>query len=353
MRGAFGQGASVYSSGELNSETAAVIFGMSGLTLTQDEVNFFTDINPYGFILFARNIESKKQVQRLVGTLQELLGRDRLPILIDQEGGRVARLKPPVWSAYPAAAVFANMAHSSRQRAERAVYLNARLIAHDLHELGITVDCAPLADLPVKGAHDVIGDRAFGHESDQVVALCRAMAQGLMDGGIVPVLKHIPGHGRACADSHCELPVVDAPLDLLRKTDFMPFSALADLPMGMTAHVLYTGIDRGQMATVSRTVIALIRDEIGFNGLLMSDDLSMKAMSGDFTERAQAVLAAGCDVVLHCNGDMQEMQAIAEGVCPLEGVPLARAESAMNAVKSPAAFNAEAARRELANFMRM
>ena len=294
----------------MSAPLSAAIFDSEGTTLTPDEKAFFRDANPYGYILFARHCENPEGVKRLVGELKLLSGRDRLPILIDQEGGRVARLKPPHWPKYPPAKIFADMAKLDKDKAHRAVYLNARLIAHDLYTLGITVDCAPLADLPIEGAHDIIGDRAFGTEAGQVIYLARAMAAGLMDGGIVPVLKHIPGHGRAFSDSHHELPVVNTSLDELRATDFQPFKALSNLPMGMTAHVLYTAIDAKHMATQSKTAIDLIRGELGFKGLLMSDDISMKAMAGNLAERARTSLAAGCDVVLHCNGKMHEMQAI-------------------------------------------
>lgn len=299
------------------------------MSLLPREAAFFHDVNPYGFILFARNCESPSQIKRLVAQLHEVTGRDHLPILIDQEGGRVARLKPPHWPAFPAAKCFSDMAAVDPKKAARACYLNARLIAYELTQLGITVDCAPVADIPVSGAHDVIGDRAFGYTPQQVIVLARAQAKGLMDSGVVPVLKHIPGHGRARADSHFELPVVHTSAEMLRCVDFAPFKALADLPMAMTAHVLYTELDRERMATVSLRVIQMIREEIGFSGLLMTDDLSMKAMQGSFTERTEAALAAGCDVVLHCNGDMKEMQAIAKGTCALGGVPLTRAEAAM------------------------
>lgn len=337
----------------MQSGVSSAIFGISTTSLTADEIDFFADVNPYGFILFARNCESPKQIQRLIGELIETTGRDRLPILIDQEGGRVARLKPPHWPAYPPAKTFADMYKHYKQRAVRATMLNARLIAHDLYTLGITVDCAPLADLPIAGSHDVIGDRAFGHEPEQVIALARAQAQGLMEGGIVPVLKHIPGHGRALADSHHELPVVNAPLDLLRKTDFVPFKALADLPMGMTAHVLFSDMDNKNLATVSPGIIKIIREEIGFKGLLMSDDLSMKAMQGDFTQRTQDCLRAGCDVVLHCNGDFSEMQQVAEGLETLSGTSLARAGNAMKAVGDPKPFDVAATRKELSQLMGM
>lgn len=326
---------------------SAVIFGLEGTALTPAEAAFFQDVMPYGFILFARNCESPAQVKRLTASLRELVGRERLPILIDQEGGRVARLKPPHWPSFPAARRFADIYERDRSAAERACYLNARLIAHELSLLGITVDCAPVADVPVPGAHDIIGDRAFGYSPEQVSALARAQAEGLMKGGIVPVLKHIPGHGRAFADSHEELPTVDTPLDMLRKSDFMPFTALSDLPMGMTAHVLYTALDDKRMATLSPTVIRFIREDIGFQGLLMSDDLSMKALGGDYTVRARNVLAAGCDAVLHCNGRMQEMKAVAEGLQPLAGAALERAEAALRCIKTPPAFDVAAARRDV------
>lgn len=323
---------------------SAGIFGVSGTTLTNDEKRLFTDLNPYGFILFARNCESPQQVADLVQSLTDISGRIRVPVLIDQEGGRVARLKPPHWPLFSAAKNFAALAAQDLAAAERAVYLNARLIAHELLSLGITVNCAPLADLPVAGAHDIIGDRAFGSTPQQVIALARAMAQGLMDGGVVPVLKHIPGHGRAGADSHEELPVVDVSLETLRATDFVPFKALCDLPMAMTAHVLYTAIDPKRMATVSPIAIDLIRHELCFDGLLMSDDLSMKAMQGDFTQRTRDTLAAGCDVVLHCNGNMDEMLAVAKGIAPLTGKALARAVAAMDAVPQPQSLNLQEAR---------
>jgi len=314
---------------------ASAIFGVSGTKLTYEEIEFFSDINPYGYILFARNCDNPQQVAALVAELKSLSGRSRLPVLIDQEGGRVARLKPPHWPSFPTAAALAAIASHDLEHAKQAVYLNARLIAHELNSLGITVNCAPLADLPVHGAHDVIGDRAFGHEVTQVIELARAMAQGLMDGGIVPVLKHIPGHGRPNADSHEELPVVSESLELLRATDFVPFQALNDLPMAMTAHVLYTAIDPEHMATVSPKTISLIRNEIGFDGLLMSDDLSMKAMKGDYTQRTRDTLFAGCDVVLHCNGKMEEMLAIAKALPPLAGIGYVRAMEAMDSVGKP------------------
>jgi len=311
------------------SETSPVIFGFSGTQLTDEEITFFKDTKPYGYILFARNCDNPAQIKALTDKLREISGREDLPILIDQEGGRVARLKPPHFPAFPPAAHFAKMAESDLASAKIATFENAKKIAEMLRELGITVDCAPLADVPVAGAHDIIGDRAFGHNPAQVSALARAFANGLVAGGVVPVLKHIPGHGRAFADSHLELPVVHTSIAELRATDFVPFKELSDLPMAMTAHVLFTAIDDKNMATVSPAAIRLIRDELGFDGLLMSDDLSMKAMVGNFTQRARDVLAAGCDVVLHCNGDMAEMQAIMRGISSFSEKSLEQARKAM------------------------
>lgn len=320
------------------------IFGCSGLRLTAEEKSFFREVKPYGFILFARNCASPDQVRALVADLYEACPRPVLPILIDQEGGRVARLKPPHWPAYPPAAKLAALYSRDPEAAKSAVYTNARLIAEDLASLGITVDCAPLADIPIEGAHDIIGDRAFGRSPQQVIDLARAMAGGLAAGGIVPVLKHIPGHGRAFADSHEELPVVNTPLEVLRETDFVPFKALSDLPMAMTAHVVFTALDADHMATTSPRVIELIRRELGFAGLLMSDDLSMKAMKGSYAERTKEALAAGCDVVLHCNGEMQQMLQVAAGLSPLEGISLERAAKAMAGAGTRKAFDVAAAR---------
>ncbi len=327
---------------------SAVILDPVGDVLSAEEKAFFRDVNPFGYILFARHCESPDMVRRLIGELKSLSGRDRLPVLIDQEGGRVARLKPPHWPKYPPAAVFAAVYAQDREKALRACYLNARLIAHDLYELGITVDCAPLADIPVQGAHDVIGDRAFGYAPEPVIALARAQANGLMDGGVVPVLKHIPGHGRALADSHEEIPIVHTPLDVLRATDFVPFKALADLPMGMTAHVVYTAIDDKHMATLSNPVIDLIRGELGFTNLLLSDALDMKSMAALPPEqRSRGALAAGCDIALHCNSPLSEKIEIARGACPLQGESLKRAERAMASVGAPVALDMQAARAEL------
>lgn len=296
---------------------SAAIYGCKGHGLSAEEKTFFTQQNPLGFILFARNCDHPEQVRALIRDLKSCVSHSYVMILIDQEGGRVARLKPPHWRKSPAAGLFDRMAQRSGAAAEEAVRLNHVLIARELVQLGINVDCAPVADLRVDGAHDIIGDRAFGDTPQQVASLAAAAGLGLMQGGVIPVVKHIPGHGRALADSHEELPVVDAPLEELEATDFAPFRALADMPTAMTAHVVYSALDPYAPATLSPGVLRYVREVIGFGGLLISDDLSMKALSGSFAERAAKALAAGCDVALHCNGDMNEMQAVAQGVSVL------------------------------------
>lgn len=291
-----------------------VIYGMAGLQLTPQERAFFSAERPAGYILFARNCEDPIQLRFLTQSLKAL-HPDYLPlILIDQEGGRVARLRPPHWRKVPPAALFAGVAEKDVKAAQRMVYLNARLIAAELVACGINTDCAPLADIPTESCHDIIGDRAYGTEPSQVVALGRAMANGLLDGGVLPVLKHIPGHGRAEVDSHEDLPIVNASLEELAVQDFVPFRELADIPLGMTAHIRYTAIDAERPATLSPKTIAMVRDVIGFRGLLMTDDLSMKALQGDFGQLARDSLAAGCDLILHCNGKMEEMTAIGQAL---------------------------------------
>ncbi len=295
-------------------EPAAVIFGCGGARLSGGERDFFRAVDPLGFILFQRNCAAPDQVRGLVEALRETVGRADAPVLIDQEGGRVARLKPPHWPAYPAAAVLAAL---GGERAREAVRLGARLIADDLVALGITVDCLPVLDIPVSGADDVIGDRAYGDSPDSVSALGRAACEGLLSGGVLPVLKHIPGHGRAMLDSHLALPRVEAPRATLEAIDFAPFRALAGMPLAMTAHIVYTALDAERPATLSRRVIdEAIRAAIGFDGLLLSDDLSMRALGGSFAGRAAGALDAGCDLVLHCNGDMAEMTEVAGATGP-------------------------------------
>ena len=293
----------------------AVIFGCEGTTLIDWESRFFSDSNPLGFILFTRNCESPDQIRALVAELRGSIGREDAPVLVDQEGGRVARLKPPRWRAAPAAARFGLLARRDPELADQAVRLNARLIAAELVDLGITVDCAPVLDLPTPGASDVIGDRAFGVDPELIGALGGAFCDGLLAGGVLPVIKHIPGHGRARVDSHHKLPVVETPRAELERSDFRPFVALAEAPWAMTGHLVYSDIDPDNPATMSQAVIAeVIRGAIGFDGVLVTDDLSMAALSGDYSTRAATSLAAGCDLVLHCNGKAEEMTAVMDGV---------------------------------------
>lgn len=303
----------------------AVVLGCAGTSLSTEEVAFFGDVDPLGFILFARNCETPDQVRTLVESLRACVGRAEVPVFIDQEGGRVARLGPPHWRATPAMAVFGELARRVPGDAVEAARLNARLIAHDLFALGITVDCAPVLDIPVPGAHDIIGDRALADDPHVVGLLGRAVCEGLLAGGVLPVIKHIPGHGRATADSHMALPVVPTGRLALEESDFVPFRMLNDMPWAMTAHVLYPGLDADRPATVSPSILEdIVRGEIGFEGLVISDDISMAALPGACGERAAAALTAGCDVVLHCNGDMAEMREIAAATGPMSAAAQAR-----------------------------
>lgn len=326
----------------------AFICGVGGLTLNDEERAFLRAERPWGFIVFKRNIRDRAQVAALVSELRNAVDRPEAPVLIDQEGGRVQRLGPPEWPVYPRGAVFGQLHDQSVQLGVRAAYLSARLIAEDLSELGITVDCLPLADVPVAGADAVIGDRAYGTEPGKVAAIARAVADGLESGGVLPVLKHIPGHGRATADTHHLLPVVETPLAELDRTDFAAFRPLKALPMAMTAHVVFSALDRAQPATTSATIIAdVIRGSIGFQGLLMSDDVSMNALQGTIAERTRASIAAGCDMILHCNGKSDEMREVAANSPVLSGQPLARANAALATRKVPQPLDRKEARAEL------
>ena len=329
----------------------AFISGLSGLTLTADERAFLREARPWGLILFKRNIQDKNQVIDLIReALHELGGAT--PVLVDQEGGRVQRLGPPVWPVYPPGAAYGRIYDRDPDAGLAAARLGARLIAADLVELGINVDCLPLADVPVAGADRVIGDRAYGETPAKVAAIAEAVAQGLADGSVLPVLKHIPGHGRANADSHLKLPVVHADRATLEATDFAAFRPLKRLPLAMTAHVVFTAIDRVRPATTSATMIGeVIRGLIGFGGLLMGDDISMGALSGSIAERSRASLAAGCDLVLHCNGKMDEMRAVAAEAPELAGETKRRADAALAVRKSPSGIDLAAARREFAAMM--
>jgi len=298
----------------------AVVFGCAGPTLSPAERDFFAAANPLGFCLFARNCQAPTQLRNLVAALRDSVGRGDAPILIDQEGGRVARLTPPHWRRIPAAARLAVL-----PEAGEAVRLAMRLTADDLAQLGITIDAAPVLDLPVPGADAVIGDRAYGTERETVAALGRAACEGLLAGGVLPIIKHIPGHGRATVDSHRDCPRVSTGRETLDETDFAPFRALAAMPWAMTAHVVFTAIDPDEPATLSPRIVGeVIRGEIGFDGVLISDDLSMGALGGGLGERAEKAIAAGCDVTLHCNGERAEMEAVAEHTAALSDMAQAR-----------------------------
>jgi len=307
----------------------AFICGVRGTALSGPERAFLRNAEPWGVILFPRNVETPEQLVRLTASVRETLGRDAA-VLIDQEGGRIQRLGPPHWPSYPPGVAYGRLYDRCAEDAERAAYLGAYLMAADLVAVGIDVDCLPVADVPIVGANSVIGDRAYGETPQKVAAIARKMAEGLLQCGVLPVLKHIPGHGRATSDSHHALPVVEAERSTLLATDFAAFRSLRDLPIGMTAHVVYAAIDPVAPATTSATVVHdVIRGWIGFSGLLMSDDVSMGALSGPLHERSRAAIAAGCDIVLHCNGDLAEMEDVAAAVPALEREGAARAERAL------------------------
>jgi beta-N-acetylhexosaminidase len=337
--------------------TSAVIFGCAGTELSADERAFYRAVDPLGFILFARNVADPEQLRRLTADLRDSVGRADAPVLIDQEGGRVARMKPPHWRAMPPAARFGELAQIDRARAAAAVRINHELLAGELRAVGIDVDCTPVLDLKRPETTAAIGDRAFAADPYLVADLGRAAAEGLMAGGVIPVIKHMPGHGRATVDSHLDLPRIDADFDELVETDFIPFRKLNDLPWGITAHLVYTAIDPGRPATLSPKVIAeVIRGEIGFAGLLISDDMSMKALSGPtgngpLEGLAREMIAAGCDVALHCNGKLDEMRQVSQGCGPLSSVAELRYERGRQRVNRDPDFDAEDLAEELAELM--
>jgi beta-N-acetylhexosaminidase len=329
----------------------AFITGLTGPTISPDERAFVRSAEPWGLILFKRNVADPAQVRALTEEFRAICGRDT-PVLVDQEGGRVQRLGPPHWPAYPAGATYARLYLREPSLGLRAAKLGARLIAADLAAVGITVDCLPLADVPVAGADRVIGDRAYGDAPGQVAAIAAAVAEGLVSGGVLPVLKHLPGHGRATADSHLRLPVVDADRTTLEATDFAAFKPLGGLPLGMTAHVVFTAIDPGLPATTSPVMIhEVIRTFIGFTGALMSDDVSMGALSGSLAERTRHSLGAGCDLVLHCNGVLAEMDAVASQCPELAGEALVRTARASASRRAPDDLDLAAARAEFAGLL--
>jgi beta-N-acetylhexosaminidase len=322
----------------------AFITGLAGPTISADERAFLREAAPWGGIVFKRNIDNPQQVIDLVNAFRDILGW-HAPVLVDQEGGRVQRLAPPYWPAYPPGARYGELYDRNAETGLAAARLAGHLIAADLVALGIDVDCLPLADVPVAGHDPVIGDRAYGTAPEKVAAIAAAVAAGLMAGGVLPVLKHLPGHGRATADSHLRLPVVDAPRAALEAIDFAAFRPLAGLPLGMTAHVVFSAIDPVAPATTSVTMVQqVIRGSIGFQGLLMSDDVSMGALSGTIGERTEAALAAGCDMVLHCNGNLAEMTAVAANAPVLSGAALRRADAALAQRSAPETFDVAAAR---------
>ena len=325
------------------TQICTAMFGLSGLELTPDERDFFKDCEPWGFSLFARNLDSPNQVQALTASIRDALGRD-VPIFIDQEGGRVQRLRPPHWRTVRPAADFGRLWDNDPDDAREAVNLNHQLMAHEMRHLGIDGDYAPCLDLFIDGAHEIIGDRSYGGDPEMVGALGRAALEGLNEQGVMGVVKHMPGHGRASVDSHFDLPIVDTSAQTLVETDFAAFKVLQDAPIGMTAHMVYTAIDPDQCTTFSSEIIGkVIRDQIGFDGLLMTDDLSMKALEGSFEDRCERSLAAGCDMLLHCNGEMHEMIKVASAAQTLDGERLRRADAALSTRGAPRYFDFEIA----------
>jgi beta-N-acetylhexosaminidase len=329
----------------------AFITGLAGLTISADERAFLREAQPWGVIIFKRNVSTAPQLSELTRSFRDIMGWGA-PVLVDQEGGRVQRLGPPHWPAYPPGARYGALYDREPPAGLAAARLAGHLIGSDLTAVGIDVDCLPLADLPAAEGDPVIGDRAYGTEPENVAAIAGAVAQGLQAGGVLPVLKHLPGHGRAKTDSHHHLPVVETDRATLEATDFAAFRPLAHLPLGMTAHVVFSAIDSSAPATTSVTMVRdVIRGFIGFHGVLMSDDVSMGALSGTLAERSRGAIAAGCDVVLHCNGDLAEMSAVAGAVPELAGEAAARAQRALALRSAPEEFDVEAARVLFARMM--
>jgi beta-N-acetylhexosaminidase len=323
----------------------AFICGLSATELTDEERYFVDTAEPWGIILFARNIRDPAQVRALIDEVRGLLGRGDMPVLIDQEGGRVQRIRPPLAELHPPAAAYADLYRRDPIAGMEAARMGARLIAHELVSLHINVDCLPVLDIAVEGAHRIVGDRAYGTTPQAVAELGRAVCEGLLDGGVLPVVKHVPGHGRALADSHEELPRVHTPVAELQRTDFAPFRTMKDAPLAMTAHVLYTALDPDRPATLSRAVVQeVIRGFIGFDGALMSDDLSMKALTGGLGHLAEEAVHAGCDLALHCNGNLDEMREVAAASPPLEGNAARRCAKALSRLGIPRPFDVESAR---------
>lgn len=323
------------------SEISCAMYGLAGEVLSPDEKAFFRDCEPWAFSLFKRNIDRPKQVRALIESIRDALGRD-VPVFIDQEGGRVQRLRSPSWREAPAAARFGELWMREPELALEAVKLNHQLMAHEMRQLGIDGDYAPCLDLFIPGAHEIIGDRSLGEGPQGVASMGKAALAGLNDQGVMGVIKHMPGHGRAFVDSHFELPVIDTDEETLAQSDFAAFKAMNDAPIGMTAHMVYTDIDPDDCTTFSSELIGrVIRGDIGFDGLLMTDDLSMKALDGSFKSRAERALSAGCDILLHCNGDMAEMIEVAHGAVRLDHDAKRRADDALKTRGPARSFDVE------------
>ena len=334
--------------------TSAVIFGCRGPELTQWERRFFADAAPWGLILFRRNCQTPDQIRRLTETFREIVGREDAPVLIDQEGGRVRRLGPPIWHPAPSAKTLGDLWRRAPESGKEALRLNYQIIASELTELGITVNCAPVMDVPVPGSHSVVGDRAFSDSADETAQLGRIVCEAHLVQGVLPILKHMPGHGRATADSHRSLPIVEATRHQLENTDFKPFKDLNDMPAAITAHIVYPAWDDQAPTTTSNVMIKdVIRESIGFDGLLLTDDISMRALKGALRERVENSLAAGCDLVLHCNGKRQEMKKVAEGARKLNAESLKRARLALARPAARGDFDRMSAKRRLAHLMEM
>jgi beta-N-acetylhexosaminidase len=322
------------------SNRAATVLGCSGLRLTKDEIQLFQSARPVGFILFARNVDTPEQVKSLIGEVRDAVNSASFVVMIDQEGGRVARLMPPHWRKAPPAADFGVLYKNNQAAGLEATRLNGFLIGQETNALGINCVCAPVLDVPQIGAHDIIGDRAYASDPADVAELAGAMAAGLLNAGVIPVIKHVPGHGRAISDSHEDLPIVDVSRQELSACDFAPFKTLSYLPWAMSAHVVYSAIDKTLPATISPEVIqSVIREEIGFDGVLLTDDLSMKALDGEFSDRARQAIGAGCDVTLHCNGNFKEMVAVVDGSGPVTSTAATRLSLGMPAQRESDSSN--------------
>ena len=327
------------------SAPLSCIVGLRDKRLKKSEYLFLRDANPWGVILFARNVKDPDQLRRLTGDIRDAMGRNTL-IFIDQEGGRVQRMRAPHWRAFPSGDEYARVYRTSRKNGQRACYLGHRLIADDLRAVGITSDCAPVLDLPQPGADPIISDRALGNSVEDIVDMAHAAMAGLMSGGVAPVVKHIPGHGRATVDSHKELPKIRANRKILEASDFLPFRKLHDAPMAMTAHAVYSHNSRSAITISRKSLTELIRAAIGFDGLLMSDDLDMKALTGDLTRKTERALKAGCDIALQCSGRLADSVKVAKGAQPLSGRALARAAIADNCAEHVTDFDRAAAEAE-------